>query len=276
VSVALAYTPPFAWDALLGFVAARAVPGVEDVDRARGTWRRGALTVRDNPETASLVVDGRASKRDVAALRALFDLDAEPAAIAAHLAHDDMLAPLVRARPGVRIPGAWDGFELALRAVLGQQVSVAAASTLATRLVARYDGRFPRPDELARVRPGPLARAIGVPGSRAATLIALARAVARGDLALEHGAPPEATIAALVELPGIGPWTAHYLALRALGWRDAFPSGDLVLLRRMGATTPKRAEARAEPWRPYRAYAALHLWLSIPVTVTRPRRSNPA
>ncbi len=235
------------------------MPDVETI--ADGVYRRGPLAVRDDPARGALIVTGRASRAGLARLRAMFDLDARPDEIAAHLGRDPMLAPLVAARPGVRLPGAWDGFEIALRAVLGQQVSVAAATTLARRLAARHDGRFPRPDELARARVAPLAKAIGIPAARAATLVTLARAVAGGTVSLDRDAPPEPTIAALVALPGIGPWTAHYLALRALGWRDAFPSADLVLLRAMKETSPRKAEARAAAWRPYRAYAALHLWL---------------
>ncbi len=204
-----------------------------------------------------------------AAARRTFDLAADPAPIALALRGDPLLAPLVNLRPGLRIPGAWDPFECAVRAVLGQQVSVAAGRTLAARVVARVG----RPiaggtDGLTHLFPSPAALAaanldgLGLTGARARALRALAQAVAEG--ALDLGAPVEDVAAGLEALPGLGGWTAQYVALRALGEPDAFPAADLVL-RRMaaggGAPLSTRAlEARAEAWRPWRGYAVLHLW----------------
>jgi AraC family transcriptional regulator of adaptative response / DNA-3-methyladenine glycosylase II len=199
----------------------------------------------------------------------LFDLDAEPEAIARVFSRDPRLAPSVRARPGLRVPGAIDGFELAVRAVLGQQVSVRAATTLAGRLTAAFGepappdphdgGRLDRlpvtADRLAAVSPDDVA-AVGMPLSRARTVVELARAAAGGTLDLRPGADPDATITRLIELPGIGPWTAQYIAMRALHWPDAFPATDLVIRRVLG----NDAARASERWRPWRAYAAMHLW----------------
>jgi AraC family transcriptional regulator of adaptative response / DNA-3-methyladenine glycosylase II len=205
----------------------------------------------------------------IARVRRLFDLDAEPEAITGVLARDKRLAPSIRARPGLRVPGAIDGFELAVRAVLGQQVSVRAATTLAGRLTAAFgepappdshDGsrldRLPvTADRLAAVSPDDVA-AVGMPLSRARTVVELARAAAGGTLDLRPGADPDATITRLIELPGIGPWTAQYIAMRALHWPDAFPATDLVIRRVLG----NDAARASERWRPWRAYAAMHLW----------------
>jgi len=194
---------------------------------------------------------------------------ADPARIALAFKPDPLLAPLVKRRPGLRIPGAWDPFECAVRAVLGQQVRVAAGRTLAARLVVRA-GRLIAggTDGLTHLFPSPVALAcadldgLGLTQARTAAVRALARAVIEG--ALDFGAPEEEVVAALVALPGFGPWTAQYVALRALGEPDAFPAADLVL-RRVAAAggpplTPCALEARAEAWRPWRGYAVLHLW----------------
>jgi len=201
----------------------------------------------------------------VSRCRQLLDLDADACAINAVLAADGLLAPLVAARPGLRVPGTYDGFELAVRAVLGQQVSVPAARTLAGRLAGRFGTRLEMPDRSPSVlfpSPADLAGAdlsgVGLTAARQATLRALAAAVASGTLELDHGADPEETAARLGELPGIGPWTIAYILMRAVGDPDAFPAGDLGLRRALdglGSST-----ARADRWRPWRAYAAVHLW----------------
>lgn len=278
--VTLAARPPFDGAAVLAFLAARAVPGVAAV--AGGVYRRtvacggqrGVLAVRPAPGGVRLDVPlalARCLPDVVARTRRLFDLGADPAGVAAHLGADPLLAPLVRARPGLRVPGAWDGFETAVRAVLGQQVSVQAATTLAGRVAARFgtplgeaaagDLRylFPAP---AALREAPL-EAVGLPGRRAEAVRALAAAVDDGRLDLTHGPGLDAAVAALTALPGIGPWTVHYIAMRALGEPDAFPDGDLVLRRMAGGgtpLTPVRLRRLARGWAPWRAYAALHLW----------------
>jgi AraC family transcriptional regulator of adaptative response / DNA-3-methyladenine glycosylase II len=207
-------------------------------------------------------------------LRALFDLGADPGAIEPPLRDDPRLAPLLAAVPGVRVPGAFDGFELAVRAILGQQVSVAAATNLAGRLAAAHGSPlrvpawpgsslrlvFPAPAALARLDP----RGAGLPRTRAAAVAALARAVDRGELALDGSRDLEASVRDLVALPGVGEWTAQVVAMRALSEPDAFPAGDLGLRRALGSprrpATPAEARARAERWRPWRAYAAALLW----------------
>jgi AraC family transcriptional regulator of adaptative response / DNA-3-methyladenine glycosylase II len=186
------------------------------------------------------------------------------------------MAPSIAARPGLRVPGAFDPFELAVRAILGQQVTVRAATTLSGRLVERFgtrvehglegaSSRFPRPDELARESEDGLA-SIGLPGARARTILALSRALASGDLELSTRADPEATITRLDALPGIGPWTANYIAMRALSWANAFPAEDLAVKKALGLTRPRALVARAEAWAPWRAYAVMHLWAGTPTS----------
>lgn len=283
VDLRLAYRPPLRWRALLGFLAPRALPGVEEVREAEGgVYRRvvcvgddaGVVEVRNAGDERHLVLRVPAHlTHGIAGLtaraRRLFDLDADPAAIRAHLRRDAGLRPFVR--PGLRVPGAWDGFEVAVRAILGQQVTVAGATTLAGRLVETFgspvegaDGalrrRFPEPATLA----GADLRGIGLPATRAGAIATLAEAVAAERLVLAPHADPESTCAGLLALSGVGPWTAAYVALRALGDPDAFPASDLGLRRGLadGGPLPSAAqlEARAEAWRPWRGYAALALW----------------
>ena len=278
----LAFRPPYDWPQVRGFLAMRAVPGVERVD-ARGYARtvrldggHALVCVRalEGEHALELRVRGAAPAalfQLSSAARRTFDLAADPARIALALRPDPLLAPLVKRRPGLRIPGAWDPFECAVRAVLGQQVSVAAGRTLAARLVARAGRSVAGGTEgLTHLFPSPAALAsadldgLGLTQARAAALQALARAVIEG--ALDFGAPVDEVVAALAALPGFGAWTAQYVALRALGEPDAFPAADLVL-RRMAAAggtplTPGALQARAEAWRPWRGYAVLHLWCS--------------
>jgi AraC family transcriptional regulator of adaptative response / DNA-3-methyladenine glycosylase II len=263
VVLRLAFRPPYDWSQVRDFLATRAVPGVERVD-VRGYARTIAcdgghalVCVRalDGENALELRVRGAtpaALFQLSAAARRAFDLAADPAQIAAAFRMDALLAPLVKERPGLRIPGAWDPFECAVRAVLGQQVSVAAARTLAARVVERagrsIDGGT---DGLTHLFPSPTALAD-----------ALARAVADGTL--DFDAQVEEVTAALAALPGFGAWTAQYIALRALAEPDAFPAADLVLRRMAGAgrapLTTRELEARAEAWRPWRSYAVMHLW----------------
>lgn len=306
----LDYRAPLDWDALLGFLAARAIPGAEEV--TAGTYRRtvriaaasGWVEVQRDPALSVppvAVATTPASPLDdmtpaplrglratvslslasvlmqvVARLRDLFDLDAHPAVIHAHLARDPTLAPLLERRPGLRVPGAFDGFETAVRGILGQQVSVRAATTLSGRLIERFGesietshpslGRlFPRPEVLAQASEGEVA-GLGMPGARARTVIALARAVARSELRLDRVGrfgPTDALRERLQALPGVGDWTAQYIAMRVLGWPDAFPAGDLGLRNALGGISTREIERRAEDWRPWRAYAAIHLWASL-------------
>ena len=294
ITLALAHTEPYDWSGLLAFLAARAIPGVEQV--VDGAYRRtialeravGTVEVRQGPRGGRLQATLRLSRVAALApavdrLRRLLDLDADAAAIDAHLSRDRLLARSVRARPGVRVPGAWEPFELAVRAILGQQVSVAAARTLAGRVAARYGAPVPGADPgLARTFPGPEALAdadlsgLGLTGARCAALRGLARAVRSEPTLLSPATDLEATVARLAELPGIGRWTAQYVAMRALDEPDAFPEGDLGLARALGRgrarCSPATLLARAEAWRPWRAYAAMHLWMGPP---SRPGKETP-
>jgi AraC family transcriptional regulator of adaptative response / DNA-3-methyladenine glycosylase II len=283
IRLRLDFRPPLAWSELLRFLAMRAIPGVEHVED--GVYRR-TVTVGGRAGWIRAAIDeGRGCvQADVSAslvgalvplaarLRHLLDLDARPSEIDALLAQDPLFRPRVRATPGRRVPGAFDGFEAAARAVLGQQVTVKGATTLAARLVARFGvpfaspfpdlhHLFPEPSRLAAASVAEVS-ALGMPGARARALIELARAV-RGGLELAPGAPVEPTLARLGQLPGFGDWTKQYVALRALGWPDAFPAGDLGVLAALGVKRPRDAIARAEGWRPWRAYATLHLWSSL-------------
>jgi AraC family transcriptional regulator of adaptative response / DNA-3-methyladenine glycosylase II len=205
----------------------------------------------------------------------MFDLGADPIAVAARLDADSRLHPLVTMRPGLRLPGAWDPFELAVRAVLGQQVTVRGAATLAARLVRDFGDSVTLSDPaLTHLFPTPAMLAdadvsvIGLPKGRAETISALARAVRDGDLALEFAADPRRVADALCALPGIGEWTAQYIAMRVLREPDAFPAGDVALQRAVAVAEGRRPAPaalveRAEAWRPWRAYAVLHLWTSL-------------
>lgn len=284
VRLRLDFRAPWDGAALFAFLRARAIPGVENVtaDEYRRTVRIGKasgwLVVRRDPTRDAVVAEVSlrlaGSLMDLASrVRVLLDLDALPEPIDAHLRRDRVLAASLRRHPGLRVPGAFDGFETAVRAILGQQVTVAGATTLAGRLAARFGDpvrtpfaelsrTFPPPSRIAAASDTQIA-AIGVPRARAASLRAMAQAVASGAIRLETGADPESTMTALVALPGVGPWTAQYLAMRALAWPDAFPSGDLGLREALGGATQAAIERRAESWRPWRAYAALHLWNSL-------------
>ncbi len=285
----LAYRPPYDWDSMLAFLGARATPGVESVD-ARGYRRTieldeksGSLDVSHLPEKSSLVLevrfpDPRWLLSIVERVKRMFDLGADPTVIGEHLRRDALLRRAWARHPGIRVPGAWDGFELAVRAILGQQVSVQGATTLAGR-VARMFGSpisergpalerlFPTPAVLATA---PFERA-GVMPSRAEAIRRLAAEVASGAMMLETTGDASKSASALRALSGIGPWTAEYVSMRAIGEPDAFPSGDLVLRRMAGDVTARQLETRAEAWRPWRAYAVMLLW-----QLATDERSRPA
>jgi AraC family transcriptional regulator of adaptative response / DNA-3-methyladenine glycosylase II len=282
VTLRLAYRPPLDWNALAGFLVGRGAVGVEAMDGER--YLRAVRIGNCTGWIAAAPIAGEAALRVevvstllpvltplLARLRRLFDLDANPLAIAEHLSCDPRLSASLSRRPGLRVPGAFDGFELALRAVLGQQISVKAATTVFGRFARAYGEPLQTPFA-ALTHTGPRAgliaeasleeiAALGMPRTRAATVRGLARAVTSGTVRLEPGSNPEQTVAALKELPGIGDWTAQYVAMRALRDPDAFPASDLGIYRSLGVSKPRDALAAAESWRPWRAYAALHLWL---------------
>jgi AraC family transcriptional regulator, regulatory protein of adaptative response / DNA-3-methyladenine glycosylase II len=280
----LDFRPPLDWEAMLRFLAPRCTPGVERVDglayrrTARLGTRAGWLSVTLDPARPALRAEvslslAGALMQLVAGLRGMFDLDGRPDVVAAALRRDPLLAPSVRRRPGLRVPGAFDGFDAAVRVVVGQQVSVAAATTLGGRIAAALgdpvetphaglERLFATPEAIAAAGEERIAR-LGMPGARARTLVALARAVVEDGLELHRGADPAVTRARLLELPGVGPWTAEVIAMRALGAPDAFPAGDLGVLRALGVASAREAEARAEAWRPWRAHATMHLWSTL-------------
>lgn len=290
LTLRLAYRPPYAWDQMMRYLATRAIPGVEAIQQdadglhyvrsVRLGGVEGWLRVSHLPERRQVRLEAAASLAPLlmplaARVRSQFDLDANPAAIEAHLAHDDLLLAAIRHAPGLRVPGAFEPFELAVRAVLGQQVSVAGATTLAGRLALRfgqpastpYAGaslHFPAPAELAVIPVDAVAQ-IGLPRARAATVIELARFAAGDGLRFTPGASLGDAVARMKTVPGIGEWTAQYIALRALRFPDAFPAGDLGLQKAAsgipgGRLDERSLQARAAAWAPWRAYAALLLW----------------
>ena len=286
IRLRLPFRPPFDATSLFSFLEERALPGVEAVRGhaySRTIESRGApgvLTLSKNVNENFLVLSlnlppGSDLLDIVRRAGRLFDVDADPLAIAEVLGRDALLAPLVAARPGLRVPGAWDPFELSVRAILGQQVSVRGARTLAGRLVAAFGRPLPGggADGLTHLFPAAAALAaadlsgIAIPAARAATIRTLAAAVNTGRLELTAARGLEDFETRLRALPGIGPWTAQYVALRAFGEPDAFPAGDLGLRRALeAARVPAGAAAlrqRALSWSPFRAYAALHLWTSL-------------
>jgi AraC family transcriptional regulator, regulatory protein of adaptative response / DNA-3-methyladenine glycosylase II len=287
----LSYRPPLAWNELLEYLARRAVPGVERVNLEQQSYSRtvavgerlGWVVVRRSANGDCLNVTLPAALAEVSwpiltRLRALFDLDANPASIDGHLGADPLLGPSVRNHPGLRVPGAWSTFELAARAVLGQQISVIGASTLAARLSAKYGRPLTTPfAHLNRLAPSASdlgtasvedIAAIGLPRSRAGTLRDLALASVRGDLVFGLTASVDEVVTSLRRVRGIGEWTAQYVAMRALRFPDAFPAADLGVRKALASTgqplpSEKQVLARASVWRPWRTYAAIHLWQTL-------------
>lgn len=277
----LSYRPPYDWEGILAFLRARVLAGSEFVtdDAYMRTVAigesRGWIRVTHAPQRHALRVDFTHSlvlalPALLGRLRNLFDLSARADVIGSHLMKDTMLRALVKRNPGLRVPGSFDGFESAVRTILGQQVSVKAATTLACRFAAAFGTAqatpipelthlSPTAERVARASVDEIAR-LGIVSARARSIIAIAQGVASGELRLEAGADPERTMAQLLELPGVGPWTAHYMAMRILRWPDAFPKEDLVILKNLGDVRPREAEAMSQAWRPWRSYAVLHVW----------------
>ena len=274
----LPFRPPYDWEQLVSFLSGRAIPGVESVtpEAYRRTITFGGQSGRievvpvagqDHLLLRAWLPDLSGAIDLVARVRRMFDCGADPAAIGDHLSTDPLLAPLVKKRPGLRLPSGWDPFEMAVRTILGQQVSVAAATTISGRLVERCGKMMEAPDgELTHLFPAPsvLATAdlsgIGLTTRRTATVNGFAAAVHEGRLTLEAPLGLEEFVQRAVALPGIGPWTAQYVAMRAFGEPDGFPTRDLGLLH---AAPDVDLNKQSEQWRPWRAYAALHLWASL-------------
>lgn len=286
IHLTLAFRPPYGWRALAEFLRMRATTGVEvataqryartiDVDGVRGHIAVAPSARPNRLDVTIRVPRVTALPSIILRLRRVFDLDAEPQTIAAHLAEDPALSRLLRRRPGLRVPGAWDPFELAVRAVLGQQISVGAATQLAGRLVAAFGRRYDdpqRPEGLTHLFPSPRrlrdadVASIGMPRARGAAISALAAAALADPGLFDPGRNLAGAVQRLRAIPGIGEWTAQYIAMRALHSTDAFPAGDVGLQRALAVNgdrpTASQLLSRAESWRPWRAYAALHLWSS--------------
>jgi AraC family transcriptional regulator of adaptative response / DNA-3-methyladenine glycosylase II len=273
----LRFRPPYNWKGILEFLGPRATHGVEEV--TSGTYRRtislnggdGYFEISLDQNQLGLVVriqfgDSRALFLIIQRIRRMFDLSADWQAIAARLRSDPMLAGRIERSPGLRVPGSWDGFELAVRAILGQQVTVRGASALAARLAGKFGRRVMATGGLTHLFPTPQVLAdaklsdVGLTKARAETIRSLARAVCDGQIRFDRIAAIELFLEHLCEIPGIGNWTAQYVAMRALGEPDAFPSTDLGLLRSLELQDSRELERRAEGWRPWRAYAAMYLW----------------
>lgn len=294
ITLRLAYRPPYAWNALLRYLHGRAMSGLEQVDLQQGCYRRsvqidgkcGWIEVSHLADKQQLLLQIAPTLSSVllpllAKIRQQFDVEANPVVIAQHLQHDPLLAQQIVRTPGLRVPGSFDAFELAIRAILGQQVSVAGATTVSGRLVHKFGvlaespwvgvtHHFPRPERLAELSVEEIAT-IGVPKTRAATIQHFSSFTAAGGLQLQAGISLEELILRLKALPGIGEWTAQYIAMRALRFPNAFPAGDLGLQKAVSGEasqlaprcTEKQLLQRAEAWSPWRSYAALLLWQSL-------------
>jgi AraC family transcriptional regulator of adaptative response / DNA-3-methyladenine glycosylase II len=285
----LRFRPPYHWPGVLAFLAARATPGTEVVEGR--AYRRsislnghhGYLQVSLDESNDALAVrlhfgEPRSLLSIIERLRAMFDLNADWASIAPTLQCDPILVAGVKAAPGLRVPGCWNGFELATRAILGQHISVKAATALAGRIVETFGQPYPLGNGLTHLFPTAqrLAEAnlagMGLPRARAESIRALARAVSNGEITFEGIIDSEAFLTKLSEISGIGKWTAQYVAMRALGEPDAFPFGDVGLLRSTTLKSASQLEHRAEAWRPWRAYAAMYLWSMASRSRTRTDR----
>lgn len=246
---ALPFRPPYRFHAVASFLGARAIAGVESYDGAR--YERMGIVIEPNGATSLKMQAPQKAGSLIERARRTFDLDADPAVIDAHLSRDRLLRPLLKKKPGPRVPGAWEPFEVAVRAIVGQQISVRGATTIMNRLFA--SGRFD------------LSALAGMPKARMNAIRTLARTFEDDPSILSKRATLQESIERLTDLPGIGPWTAHYVAMRALGEHDAFPHSDLGLRKAAAAIgiDPAKLLAHAERWRPWRAYAAIALWESL-------------
>lgn len=273
----LHFRPPYHWEGMLAFLAAHATPGVEAVED--GKYRRtislngrdGYFEVSPNEGCDALLVriefgDPHSLFLIVERIRKMFDLGADWAAIAPGLKSDPLLANSVKAEPGLRVPGCWNGFELAVCAILRQQTSAGSAALMAGRIARNFGKPFSGGNSLTHLFPQPEAlvnarlEEIGLAGSRAETIRTLARTVCRGEIHFEGVVHSAVFLERLCKIPGIGKWAAHYVAMRALGEPDAFPCGDLVHVHAGGLPASRKISQHAESWRPWRAYAAMYLW----------------
>jgi AraC family transcriptional regulator of adaptative response / DNA-3-methyladenine glycosylase II len=281
----LSYRPPYDWDGIMSFLAARSIAGVEAIDPL--SYRRtlriihggkphfGWVEISQQPQrhTMRVLISSSLTKAIPAVLgrvKHLLDLSCHPADV------NQVLGALAAKRPGLRVPGAFDGFEIAVRAVLGQQITVSAARTLAGRFAAAFGTAvetpfdelrfaFPTADEIARLQLGDIAE-LGIPAARARTILEIAKTVAQKALCLSPGVDAQETIQTLKAISGIGEWTAQYIAMRALAWPDAFPHTDLALMKALGEKNAKKVLTTGESWRPWRAYAVMHLWAAASST----------
>jgi AraC family transcriptional regulator, regulatory protein of adaptative response / DNA-3-methyladenine glycosylase II len=290
----LSYRPPYDWAGVLAFLKARELQQVEWIGEdfyARTVQLRGARgwirITQSQKKKNTLELEFTHSLTMVlpallSRVRGLLDLDARPDIIDGHLRRDRRLAVLVRRHPGMRVPGAFNGFELGLRAIIGQQVTVKSATTVACRFAQAFGDKLLTPyPQLSRLTPAPerVARAsvediagLGIVSARSRSIIALAQALVSGELSLDNGVHhnPDETIRRLAQLPGVGPWTAHYIAMRALRWPDAFPKEDIAVRNSLGHVSAHQAEDMSQAWRPWRSYAVLHIWNSPKAAQIRP------
>ncbi|KTC92584.1 MULTISPECIES: AlkA N-terminal domain-containing protein [Legionella] len=284
ITLQLSYRPPYDWPSLLEFLSARMIKGVEHVTNEsylrtiRLGKHSGWIKVMNAPQKNALMVELSYSLTPVlptllGRLRNMFDLNTRADLIIAQLMKDERLKNSLSKNPGLRLPGAFDGFEMAIRAILGQQITVKAATTIACRFAVAFGEELTTPfPELSLLSPQPerVASAtvddiagLGIVSARAKSIIALAQAFVSETISLDVGMSPEITIKKLTELPGIGQWTAHYIAMRALHWPDAFPKEDIALRNNLGGVSPKQAEEMSQLWRPWRSYAVLHIWKNL-------------
>jgi len=277
----LRFRPPYHWEGILRFLAARAIPGVEAIDSqgyrrsisvngCDGFFQVSITQAHDELAVRVQTADPHSLYGIIERIRKMFDVSADWASIAPVLKSDPQLAGRISAQPGLRVPGCWDGFELAVRAILGQQITVKGATTLAGRIARTYGKPISNATGLTHLFPTPetVANAsltdVGLTQKRAETIRSFARAVCEGKITFERVVDSDAFMTQLREIPGIGDWTAQYVAMRALGEPDALPAADLGLMHALGIAKARELEKRAAAWRPWRSYATIYLW-STPV-----------